>query len=567
MAGVAIKGLHNVQVSANWMAASGENKEDIALREGVEALSKMSINLKVSIPVGKDSLSMKTKWSDANTEFQVTSPLSGVVTAMAPVNDVTISATPELSLDTDSSILLIKLNDKNRLAGSIFSEVTQTKYNNTPDIDNIDDFKSMFLSIQNMISNKNILAIHDISDGGLITSLLEMCFTKRVGMRVDLSGIDGINKYLFSEESGFVIQVGKGDVKSIKDSIAAKGLIIREIACIQEENFEIIKDKEELFVEPIIQLEKVWRETSHAIQSLRDNKEIADSELSLLDDNNFTGLMSNVSFDESQIKNINIKSTNPKVAILREQGVNGQNEMAAAFSIAGFDAIDVHMQDLLDKKVYLKDYQGLAVCGGFSYGDVLGAGGGWSKTILYNNNVKDQFEDFFNNRSTFTLGVCNGCQMLSNLKSIIPGANNWPSFERNFSDQFEARLVQVKINKTDSILLNDMDGWSLPVASAHGEGRAYFTGNSLEELKNQNQIAINFVDSSQNNTQKYPLNPNGSPDGITGVTAADGRITIMMPHPERVFRKLQMSWHPKDWNEFSPWMQIFMNAKNFSEES
>ena len=567
MAGVAIKGLHNVQVSANWMAASGENKEDIALREGVEALSKMSINLKVSIPVGKDSLSMKTKWSDANTEFQVTSPLSGVVTAMAPVNDVTISATPELSLDIDSSILLIKLNDKNRLAGSIFSEVTQTKYNNTPDIDNIDDFKSMFLSIQNMISNKNILAIHDISDGGLITSLLEMCFTKRVGMRVDLSGIDDINKYLFSEESGFVIQVGKGDVKSIKDSIAAKGLIIREIACIQEENFEIIKDKEELFVEPIIQLEKVWRETSHAIQSLRDNKEIADSELSLLDDNNFTGLMSNVSFDESQIKNINIKSTNPKVAILREQGVNGQNEMAAAFSIAGFDAIDVHMQDLLDKKVYLKDYQGLAVCGGFSYGDVLGAGGGWSKTILYNNNVKDQFEDFFNNRSTFTLGVCNGCQMLSNLKSIIPGANNWPSFERNFSDQFEARLVQVKINKTDSILLNDMDGWSLPVASAHGEGRAYFAGNSLEELKNQNQIAINFVDSSQNNTQKYPLNPNGSPDGITGVTAADGRITIMMPHPERVFRKLQMSWHPKDWNEFSPWMQIFMNAKNFSEES
>ena len=549
------------------MAASGSNKEDLALRNGVEALSKISVDLDISIPVGKDSLSMKTKWSEDNDEFEVTSPLSGVITAMAPVNDVTANITPELNLDEDTSMLIIKLNNKNRLAGSIFSEVTKSKYNSTPDIDNVDDFKNLFLLIQRMIIGKDILAIHDISDGGLITTLLEMCFTKKIGMNLNLSGVDKVIEYLFSEESGFVIQVKQKGVTKITKTFTEKGLVVREIGYLKNDIFSINKDGNELFNKSIIEIEKIWRETSHAIQSLRDNKEIADSELSLLDNNSFSGLISNIKFDESQINYPSTKSTNPKVAILREQGVNGQNEMAAAFSLAGFDAVDLHMQDLLDGTAHLKDFQGMAVCGGFSYGDVLGAGGGWSKTILYNNNVKDQFENFFNNKSTFTLGVCNGCQMLSNLKEIIPGAVNWPSFQRNFSDQFEARLVQVKIQESDSILLKDMNGWTLPVASAHGEGRAHFIGNSLEQLKNQNQIAINFVDSELRNTIKYPLNPNGSEEGITGLTAADGRITIMMPHPERVFRKLQMSWHPKDWNEFSPWMQIFMNAKNFSEES
>ena len=567
MAGVVIKGLNNVQVSANWMAASGENEEDLALREGVEALSKISIDLAVSIPVGKDSLSMKTKWSDDGNELQVTSPLSGVVTAMAPVDDVRVCATPELNIEEETALFLIKLNDKNRMAGSIFSEVTESKYKDTPDIDSVDDFKSMFTCIQEMISNQTILSIHDISDGGLITSLLEMCFTKKVGMRLDLSGIDNINEQLFSEESGFVIQIKKDDSNSIIESLNKKGLMIKEIANIEDKNFTIVKEEAELFNEPIIEIEKIWRETSHAIQGIRDNIEVADSELSLLDDEGFSGLIANTSFDESQIKPFNTKATKPKVAILREQGVNGQNEMAAAFSLAGFDAVDVHMQDLLEGKAFLKDFQGMAVCGGFSYGDVLGAGGGWSKTILYNNNVKDQFESFFNNLDTFTLGVCNGCQMLSSLKAIIPGADNWPSFERNLSDQFEARLVQVKIKNTDSVLLNNMDGWTLPVASAHGEGRANFNGNMLKELKNQNQIAINFVDSNQSNTEKYPLNPNGSDEGVTGITAADGRITIMMPHPERVFRKLQMSWHPRDWKEFSPWMQIFVNARKFSDEN
>jgi phosphoribosylformylglycinamidine synthase len=302
MAGVVIKGLNNVQVSANWMAACGDNKEDLALREGVEALSKISVDLQISIPVGKDSLSMKTKWLEGGKELQVTSPLSGVVTAMAPVDDVEISATPELNLEEDTSILLIKLNDKNRLAGSIFSEVTESKYNNTPDIDNVDIFKTMFISVQEMISNQEILAIHDISDGGLITSLMEMCFTKRIGMKVDLSNSENINELLFSEESGFVVQVKSEDINKIKTSLTNKGLIVKDIANLQEDNFSIVKDQIELFNESIINLEKVWRETSHAIQSIRDNKEIADSELSLLDDKSFSGLVSNASLMNHKLK-------------------------------------------------------------------------------------------------------------------------------------------------------------------------------------------------------------------------------------------------------------------------
>ena len=567
MAGVVIKGLDHVQVSANWMAASGDPKQDSALRNGVEALSKMSVDLEVSIPVGKDSLSMRTKWNEEKNEYEVTSPLSGIISAMAPVEDISHSVTPELNLDEDSVILVVKINQKNRLAGSIFSEVTESQYNETPDIDDVKLFKSLFNHIQGLIKDNKILAMHDISDGGLVTALAEMCFTKKVGMSIQVDDIDSINKTLFSEEIGFVIQVKSDDLDIVKSSLDEINIYVKEVATIVEESFSISSKEKEVFSESITVLEKYWRETSHAIQSIRDNKKIADSELNLLDNKNYHGLNSNVSFDENQIKNLSIKGTKPKVAILREQGVNGQNEMAAAFTIAGFEAFDVHMQDLLDGNIDLKQFQGMAVCGGFSYGDVLGAGGGWSKTILYNNNVKDQFQQFFENKATFTLGVCNGCQMLSNLKDIIPEADYWPSFERNFSDQFEARLVQVKVENTNSVLLRNMNGWTVPVASAHGEGRANFEMNNLEELKKQNQIAMKFVDSSAEYTEVYPLNPNGSPEGITGITAASGRITIMMPHPERVFRKYQMSWHQKDWPEYSPWMQIFVNAKEYSDEN
>ena len=567
MSGVVITGLNNVQVSANWMAACGENSDNLALRSGVEALSKIAVDLKVSIPVGKDSLSMRTKWTDNNTDYEVSSPLSGIVTAMAPVEDVLDAVTPELDLEKNTSILLIKLDDNFRLAGSIFSEVTQSKYQSTPDIDDVSKFNKMFSTVQDLVKNKKILAMHDISDGGLVTTLLEMCFTKKVGMRVNLEKVSNLNQMMFSEEIGYVIQIEKNYMDEIVKVFESNEIFIRNIAEIQDKNFSIFNDNSEVYCESVIDLEKFWRETSHAIQSIRDNKAIADSELSLLDDNSFDGLKANICFDESQLETFNTKKTKPKVAVLREQGVNGQNEMAAAFTLAGFDAHDVHMQDLLDGNINLKDFQGMAVCGGFSYGDVLGAGGGWSKTILYNNIVKDQFQEFFHNENVFTLGVCNGCQMLSNLKDIIPGADFWPSFERNLSDQFEARLAQVKIFKTESVLLNDMDDWMVPVASAHGEGRAVFKGNNLEELVKSNQIAMQFVDALERSTEKYPINPNGSPNGITGITASNGRITIMMPHPERVFRKVQMSWHRGDWNEFSPWMQIFVNAKNFSESS
>jgi len=301
------------------------------------------------------------------------------------------------------------------------------------------------------------------------------------------------------------------------------------------------------------------------MQSIRDNKESADSELSLIKEG-YSGLFAKDSFVDPDVSSFNIKSTKPKVAILREQGVNGQMEMAAAFHLAGFEAVDVHMQDLLDGSKNINNFNGMAVCGGFSYGDVLGAGGGWSKTILYNSKIKDQFEEFFQKDSTFTLGVCNGCQMLSNIKAIIPGADAWPRFIKNYSDQFEARLVQVEIKNSNSVLLDSMNGWQVPIASAHGEGRTLFKNNKqTQSLVSSNQIAMQFIDSSGQPTEKYPLNPNGSIDGITGITAAKGRVTIMMPHPERVFRASQFSWKPDSWKEFSPWMQIFVNAKLFSD--
>ena len=424
----------------------------------------------------------------------------------------------------------------------------------------------MFNSIQELVSQNKILALHDVSDGGLITSLLEMAFTKKVGLKITDKELNksNLNEYFFSEELGLVMQVAISEIDTIEEKLSSIDLSTKIIGSISDnKDISIGNESENFFSESVITLEKYWREASHAIQAIRDNQSIADSELNLLDDQEYSGLFSNESFDETALESFNISKTKPRVAVLREQGVNGQMEMAAAFTLAGFEAVDVHMQDLLDDKVNLKDFNGLAACGGFSYGDVLGAGGGWSKTIIHNDLVKDQFETFFNNTSTFTLGVCNGCQMVSKLKDIIPGAEYWPSFEKNLSDQFEARLAQVKVKKSDSILLHGMEGWSMPIASAHGEGHAKFNSNDLDHLILNNQVALNFVDSTETNTETYPLNPNGSVDGVTGITAAEGRVTIMMPHPERVFRKLQMSWRPNHWEEFSPWMQIFINAKRF----
>ena len=568
MSGVYIKGLDEVQVSANWMAATGEGVEDLSLRDGVEALSECCVSLNISVPVGKDSLSMKTKWQEDKSDYVVKSPLSGVITAMAPVEDVRVAVTPELDTDIQSKILHVKLNDKKRLAGSIFSQVTESQFQETPDIDDMQLLKIMFNTVQGLIAQNKILALHDISDGGLMITLLEMAFTKKVGLDLSLDKLakDDLNSTFFSEEAGIVIQVAEKFFDEITHELTKVGLIAASVGEISSSKEIVISSSDgELFRDSVINLEKYWREVSHSIQSIRDNESVANSEIGLLDDINHKGLFAEDQFNENDVKSFAITNNKPKVAILREQGVNGQMEMAAAFSLAGFEAVDVHMQDLLDKRVNLKDFNGMAACGGFSYGDVLGAGGGWSKTILHNGFVKDQFQEFFANTSTFALGVCNGCQMMSKLKDIIPGAELWPSFEKNLSDQFEARLAQVKVQKSDSILLSGMEGWSLPIASAHGEGLANFNGNNLDGLVKANQLALNFVNSSGNTTETYPLNPNGSVEGATGVTAANGRVTIMMPHPERVFRKLQMSWKPNHWKEFSPWMQIFINARKFSE--
>ena len=566
MIAVPIKGLDHIQVSANWMAPTNEEKENYALRSGVEALSEICIDLDISIPVGKDSLSMKTKWLDEDKEKTVTSPLSGVVTSVAPVNDVTKAITPELNTDIESDLLLVKLNHSNRLGGSIFAEVNKTTFNETPDVDSPNALKNLFNHIQTLIKQADILALHDISDGGLLTSIVEMCFTKKAGMDIKLPSLnlEDVNTYFFSEEIGLVIQVAKDKTKAIEE-VLSKSFIVQNLGTLNESKILNIACAEgSIFSESIVDLESKWREVSHAIQSIRDNKACADEEQELLFDSDHKGLYADTTFKEVSV---NYSAAKPKVAVLREQGVNGQIEMAAAFTLAGFDAIDVHMQDLLDGNVNLSAFNGLAACGGFSYGDVLGAGGGWSKTILNNNLVKDQFEEFFNNQHTFTLGVCNGCQMVSNLKDIIPGASAWPSFVKNISDQFEARLAQVKVTQSDSVLLKGMQGWSLPIASAHGEGHASFSQENLDLIQSTNQIALNFVDSLGKPTETYPLNPNGSIGGITGVTAADGRVTIMMPHPERVFRSQQMSWRSKDWKEFSPWMQIFYNAWYFSKNS
>ena len=570
MVSVPILGMDQIQVSANWMAASGENIEDLALRYGVEALSNFAVELGISIPVGKDSLSMRTKWEQDNKQYTVKSPLSGVITAMAPVMDVRDAVTTLLDTKIDSELILVKINNKNRLGGSIFSEVYKQDIDNTPDIDDVSSFMKLFNKTQSLIADKKIHALHDISDGGLIVTISELAFTARQGINIDLDQIievgNSLNQVLFNEEIGLILQIEKSNVDLVLNQYLDQNLFACRIGEMNaKKSINLSLNNKEIFSETIINLENSWREVSHAMQSIRDNKESADSELSLIKEG-YSGLFAKDSFVDPDVSSFNIKSTKPKVAILREQGVNGQMEMAAAFHLAGFEAVDVHMQDLLDGSKNINNFNGMAVCGGFSYGDVLGAGGGWSKTILYNSKIKDQFEEFFQKDSTFTLGVCNGCQMLSNIKAIIPGADAWPRFIKNYSDQFEARLVQVEIKNSNSVLLDSMNGWQVPIASAHGEGRTLFKNNKqVQSLISSNQIAMQFIDSSGQPTEKYPLNPNGSIDGITGITAAKGRVTIMMPHPERVFRTSQFSWKPDSWKEFSPWMQIFVNAKLFSD--
>ena len=572
IAAVNIGDIGNIKLSANWMAACGNEGEDEKLYRTVEAVSKACQALDLSIPVGKDSLSMKTVWQDGEEKKSVVSPLSLIISAFAPVQDVRKTVTPELKNVEDSVLLFIDLGfGKARMGGSAFGQVYNNMSGDAPDLDDTGRLKAFYNVIQQLVAEDKLLAYHDRSDGGLFATLVEMAFAGRCGLNVDLTSLvanqadvnEASIRALFNEELGAVIQIAKQDVAAVEALFKAAALPWHTVATIGSDEKIVIRNQAGIVLEQTrADLQRAWQETSHAIQRLRDNPACADSEFALIGDNDRSALFADVKFDVNEdIAAPFVNSgAKPKIAILREQGVNGHIEMAAAFTRSGFDAYDVHMSDLMAGRVHLADFKMLAACGGFSYGDVLGAGEGWAKSILFHPALRDQFAAFFADPDTLTLGVCNGCQMVSNLAEIIPGTAGWPKFKRNLSEQFEARLSMVHVPKSASRILNEMQGSSLPVVVSHGEGRADFAlhgGNISDDLG----IALQYVDGQNQVTQTYPLNPNGSPQGIAGVTNADGRVTIMMPHPERVYRAAQMSWKPEDWTELSGWYRLFAGAR------
>ena len=562
-----VESLNKVKISANWMAASGSAGEDAALFDTVKTIGmEICPELGIAIPVGKDSLSMKTVWNEDGKDKVMTSPLSLIITAFAPVVDISKTLTPQLK-DQDSVLILIDLGaGKNRLGGSVLAQVYNQIGNETPDLDDAGLFKLFFNAIQTLNSQDKLLAYHDRSDGGLLTTVAEMIFAGRKGAEIELDSLVTKNSdvlaALFNEELGAVIQVKQSDADDVVDYLNEAGLeqcthligwVINE-----QQQLNITHQGEEIYTASRTNLQQTWSEVSYKMQALRDNPDCAKQQFERIADDKDPGLTATLTFDVND--NVVAQFANakrPRVAILREQGVNGHVEMAAAFDRAGFTSIDVHMSDIIDGRVSLQDFVGLAACGGFSYGDVLGAGGGWAKSILFNAKARNEFAAFFKRKDTFGLGVCNGCQMMSGLKEIIPGAEHWPEFKRNDSEQFEARVSMVKVQSSPSILMTGMEGSTLPVVIAHGEGRAEFTNTSSEDAL----VALSYVDNAGEITTGFPANPNGSPDGITGLTTIDGRFTIMMPHPERCFRTLQNSWYPEDWNEDGAWMRMFRNAR------
>lgn len=563
--------LDRIILSANWMGACGAKGQDAALYDGVSAASCFCQELGVSIPVGKDSLSMKTSWKDQAGEAKtVVSPVSLVVSAAAPVYDIRNNLLPMFAETVrDSSLLLIDLgHGKDRLGGSVYSQVTQRFDSVTPDMEDPKELKKFLELIRSLSAKGAILAYHDRSDGGLAAALCEMMFASHVGVEIVADALVSkdrtLNQALFNEELGAVIQVARGRAAEVERGFEAAGMgwSLKYLGNLtQDDHLNIYLEGKCVLSEDRVDLQKAWNEVSWQIARMRDNPECADSEYALISDKHNGGLVLTMGFDDPE-ENLAAPFINtgvrPKVAILREQGVNSQNEMASAFLQAGFDAVDVHMTDLLEGRAKLADFVGLAACGGFSYGDVLGAGGGWAKTILHNAKLQSSFRRFFETPTTFTLGVCNGCQMISQLKDLIPGAEHWPAFVRNLSEQFEARLVNVKILESPSIFFTDMTGATLPIVNSHGEGRAYWA-NPLDEA--EAICAACYVDSKQTPTEIYPLNPNGSHGGKTAFTTADGRATIMMPHPERSWRATQMSWRSPLLKNVTPWARIFQNAR------
>ena len=601
-----IKRIEDIKLSANWMAACGSPGEDAKLYESVRAIGMdLCPALGISIPVGKDSLSMATEWKEGSQSKKVVSPVSLIISAFAAVQDVRKTNTPLLELADssgvrlDTELILIDLGrGKNRMAGSILAQVLKQSGKLAPNVDYPEDLKNLAAAIIRLRNLNQLLAYHDRSDGGLLACLAEMAFASHCGISINVDMIardvdqepdygDAKNwaqqisgrreeqtiRALFNEELGAVIQIRKADRDAVfgilrEYNLSAYSHVIATPN--PHDRIEIWRDAKNVFTEPRSVLQKMWSNTSYQIARLRDNPACADSEFAQLDLLQDPGMSPKLTFDASEdIAAPYIKrNVRPKVAILREQGVNSHSEMAYAMNWAGFDSYDVHMSDLISGKASLVDFRGMIACGGFSYGDVLGAGEGWAKTILFNNQLRDQFSHFFEREDSFALGVCNGCQMMSNLAKIIPGAQSWPKFTRNKSEQYEARLVMAEVMPSPSIFTHGMSGSQLPIAIAHGEGFANFSQQGdLATLQKEGLAALRFVDHHGNPTETYPMNPNGSPGGLTGVTTADGRFTVMMPHPERVFRTVQMSWHPAEWLQTqdgaSPWLRLFRNARRW----
>jgi phosphoribosylformylglycinamidine synthase len=571
IAATEIGDIKHIKLSANWMSPAGHPGEDAGLYEAVKAVGEeLCPALGLTIPVGKDSMSMKTKWEENGEQKEVTSPLSLVITAFARVDDVRKTVTPQLRTDKgDSSLIAIDLgNGQNRLGATALAQVYKQLGDKPADVDNAEQLKGFYDAMQTLVSQSKLMAYHDKGDGGLFVTLAEMAFAGHCGVNVaiDTLGCDAL-AVLFNEELGAVVQVANSDVEDVLAVLAANKLAecSHVIGSVEASDSIIITQEGNIVLERNrTELRTIWAETTHKMQSLRDNPACADQEFEAKKDNSDPGLNVNLSFDVNQdiAAPYIAKGAKPKMAILREQGVNSHVEMAAAFDRAGFDAVDIHMSDILTGQAVLDQYQGLVACGGFSYGDVLGAGEGWAKSVLFNAQARDQFEGFFKRQDTFSLGVCNGCQMLSNLKELIPGADLWPRFVRNESERFEARFSLVEVQKSDSVFFDGMAGSRMPIAVSHGEGRVEVRDDAhLAAIEQSGTVAVRYVDNLGNATQQYPNNPNGSPNAITGLTTADGRVTIMMPHPERVFRTVANSWHPDSWGENGAWMRMFQNAR------
>ena len=570
IAGARIGTVGKIKLSANWMCACGEEGEDARLYDTVQAVGmEFCPQLGIAIPVGKDSLSMRTVWEDSHGQSHtVVAPLSLVISSFAPVEDIRATVTADLKPVPASRLCVIDLGrGLNRLGGSCLAQVYSQMGDTCPDID-ADDLRGLYDAVQAMVAEGLLLAYHDRSDGGLAATLCEMAFGGMTGLAIDLSPLGGAPlEALFAEEIGAVIQYRDADAGRVSAILDRCGLAdcSHDIGRPGDDDaIRVQMSGRNQIARPVSELKSVWWELSARMQAHRDNPECALQEHIAVADAGDPGLSLSLPSRYDPAPHAR-PGARPRMCILREQGVNGQVEMGAAFDAAGFDAVDVTMTDLIAGRVDLAEFQGMVACGGFSYGDVLGGGAGWANTILFNQRLRDMFAAFFENPATLSLGVCNGCQMMSRLHELVPGAADWPAFLRNRSEQFEARLSTVEIIDSCSVLFSGMAGARLPVPSAHGEGRAAFASDADRlHLEQGNQVCARFVDNRGAATEVYPLNPNGSPGGITALTSTDGRITVMMPHPERVFRNVQLSWRPGTWDgEFSPWIELFRNARRF----